>query len=1072
MCNHTIIRRTRRGARAGCRMIRQIRVISGNNLTYSQNLHSQDGANMNNIIDVTLSTDNESKPCTKQHLIPTCIGRRIKKEFVKRNEFQTLRQVHRHQNNESVPKDKLLKLTTLNCRSVKNKAVSVNDYILSQQIDMIALTETWLGSSIDGGVLQDLTPTGYNIYHKSRNNRRGGGIALLFKDKINITECSKPDVPFQQFEHMEFLVRSGDACFRLCVIYKPPPSSSNGLRNAVFFHEWETYLDQNTISSDEIIITGDFNFHMDNPNDHDAVKFQQSLDDRNLSQHVTEATHVRGHLLDLLITRSESNLIVNKPVVSDSFISDANGNLSCDHYAISATLSCSKPKHKHQEISYRKLKNICLTEFHHDLESHISSKYEISGGSLVNIYNDGLSEVLNKHAPLVTKSFLVRPNPQWYNDDLRNAKREKRKAERQWRRTKLEVFKQIFKDKCSHFAKLLYKTRETYYTNKIEEIGNDHKQLFKLTSQLMGKNQQSPLPASSSETELSNIFADFFLNKVITIRENLRKDILTDLSDDCFLDSDVRFSGTPLLSFRPASIDEIQSIIAKTPNKSCELDPVPTFLLKNCLSVVAPLITDIINSSLSTSSVPSSFKEALVRPLLKKVGLDKEILKNYRPVSNLPYLSKVLEKVVSKRLDEHLDTNNLFDPLQSAYRARHSTETALTRVNHDINDALDKQSSAVLVLLDLSAAFDVIDHDILLKRLTHSYGISGSALEWITSYLTDRYQSVVIGSVTSDKHELTFGVPQGSVLGPKFYCLFSKPIGAICRRHGMEFHCYADDTQVYMIIKPLDDWNDHFTRLELCVSDISLWMSNNLLKLNHDKTELIVFTQKRNAQKVPNIKLKVGNNIINSVTCVKNLGVYFDHHLTMEKQVSSLLKSCYYNIYNIGRIRRTITTQACKTLVNSLVTSRLDYCNCLLYGLNKSELNRLQKVQNTAARLVTKTGKWDHITPILAELHWLPVEFRIEFKILTLTYRALEGTAPVYIQELVSLYSPARSLRSESSKTLVVPKIRTKTYGHRTFQWSAAHLWNNLPIGLRNCKTVESFKRQLKTYMYKKAFSV
>ena len=356
--------------------------------------------------------------------------------------------------------------------------------------------------------------------------------------------------------------------------------------------------------------------------------------------------------------------------------------------------------------------------------------------------------------------------------------------------------------------------------------------------------------------------------------------------------------------------------------------------------------------------------------------------------------------------------------------------------------------------------------------MTTSHGISDCALEWIRSYLTDRHQRVAIGSVTSDKHELTFGVPQGSVLGPKLYCLFSKPIGAICRRHGMEFHCYADDTQVYMIIKPLDDWNDYFARLELCLSDISSWMSKNLLKLNQDKTELIIFTQKHNAKNVPNLQLTVGNNVINSVACVKNLGVYLDKHLTMEKQVSSLVKSCHYNICNIGRIRRFITTDACKTLVNSLVTTRLDYCNCLLYGVNKSVLSRIQKVQNTAARLVTRTGKREHITPILAELHWLPVEFRIEFKVLTFTYSALKGTAPGYIKELVTLYQPGRSLRSESSLRLVVPSVRTKTYGQRTFSWAAAHLWNNLPVDIRQCKSIECFKKQLKTHFYRKAFPV
>lgn len=362
----------------------------------------------------------------------------------------------------------------------------------------------------------------------------------------------------------------------------------------------------------------------------------------------------------------------------------------------------------------------------------------------------------------------------------------------------------------------------------------------------------------------------------MTIREALRTaNQVFDNDNITFLDADIKFTGSPLLTFDHATNEEIRNILRKAPSKSCELDPIPTSLLKNCSDAVVPLTTCIINASFDESVVPSIFKQALVRPLLKKQGLDTDILKNYRPVSNLPFLSKVLEKVVAKRLDVHLETNSLCDTLQSAYRSNHSTETALTRVHHDITSALDRQSPAVLVLLDLSAAFDVIDHNILLRRLSFAYGIDGCTLQWIRSYLTDRYQSVVIGTSNSRKCHLTFGVPQGSVLGPKLYCLFSKPIGEICRRHGMDYHCYADDTQVYMVIKPKDSWANYVNKLEMCLSDISSWMTRNMLKLNEDKTELIIFTPKHLECSVPDLKLKVGNSTISSVPSVKNLGVLF-----------------------------------------------------------------------------------------------------------------------------------------------------------------------------------------------------
>ena len=188
-------------------------------------------------------------------------------------------------------------------------------------------------------------------------------------------------------------------------------------------------------------------------------------------------------------------------------------------------------------------------------------------------------------------------------------------------------------------------------------------------------------------------------------------------------------------------------------------------------------------------------------------------------MSNLPFVSKILEKVVAIRLEEQLEFNSLHDNLQSAYRACHSTETALFHVHHDILMALANNSCAVVVMLDLSAAFDVIDHPILMAR--HSYGITGQALQWFQSYLHNRSQSVNIGNVQSVDKFLSFGVQQGSVFGPQKYCMFSKPIGQICKRHIMNYHCYADDTQAYLVIKPSDNWTNIATRKEACISDIS-----------------------------------------------------------------------------------------------------------------------------------------------------------------------------------------------------------------------------------------------------------
>ena len=475
--------------------------------------------------------------------------------------------------------------------------------------------------------------------------------------------------------------------------------------------------------------------------------------------------------------------------------------------------------------------------------------------------------------------------------------------------------------------------------------------------------------------------------------------------------------------------------------------------------------------------IPKSLKTALIRPLLKKTGLDSDILKKYRPVSNLTFISKVIEKVISGRLNEHLINNSLFDPLQSAYRDKHSTETALIKVQNDILSALDAGSSAILLMLDLSAAFDTIDHDILLSRLCNVYGITGNALDWFKSYLTGRIQRVVIEDSVSVDQELDFGVPRGSVLGPRIYCMYTKPVSDIIQRHGLSHHSYADDTQLYMTMDHSNnDWRDGLARIELCVSEIREWMNQNMLKLNDDKTELIVFASKYKQDLYNDLSITIGDTVVDCSSQVRDLGVIFDRVLSLRQHVSYTSRACRFHLRNISRIRKYIPQDISIVLIKSLVMSRLDYSNGLLYGLPKYTVSGLQAVQNSAARIVTQERLRDHdsMSRALMELHWLPVDKRIEHKLLLYTYKALHGLAPGYLCKLVVPYEPRRVLRSAESNLLTVPPGKSGKYGSRSFVRASANLWNSLrgerSAWLKNSPTIESFKINLKTYLFCERF--
>ena len=272
------------------------------------------------------------------------------------------------------------------------------------------------------------------------------------------------------------------------------------------------------------------------------------------------------------------------------------------------------------------------------------------------------------------------------------------------------------------------------------------------------------------------------------------------------------------------------------------MDPLPASVLKNHISLLLPVICKIVNRSLTTGCVPKSLKTAVLKPLLKKPSLDSESYDNYRPVSNLTVISKIIEKVVAAQLNFYLTSNDLHEPFQSAYKTFHSCETALTRVQNDLLQFIDNRSCAALLLLDLSAAFNTVDHKILLSRLRSKFGITDNALAWFKSYLTDRFQFVAIDGVSSENLPLDCGVPQGSVLGPILYLLYTSPVADILRKYNMHFHLYADDTQLYISFAPNNNSDLALQQIEMCLAEIDRWMTANKLKMKKEKTKLIVLS--------------------------------------------------------------------------------------------------------------------------------------------------------------------------------------------------------------------------------------
>ena len=462
---------------------------------------------------------------------------------------------------------------------------------------------------------------------------------------------------------------------------------------------------------------------------------------------------------------------------------------------------------------------------------------------------------------------------------------------------------------------------------------------------------------------------------------------------------------------------------------------------------------------------------AQVTPLLKKQGLDVDSSASYRPISNLNSISKILEKLFATRLKSHIKHSSNINAFQSAYKQFYSTETALMKIMNDIFANIDNKKASILVALDLSAAFDTLDHSTILQRLSYSFGLSGSALGWLESYLVGRSQFVKVDSAVSDALGCNFGVPQGSVLGPLIFSLFISPVANLISSFNVHFHQYADDTQLYIGISPggiqttKDLIND-------CTSSLQDWFLQNGLCLNPEKSEaLLIGTGAcfRTHLSEPEITVSIANCPIKVKSEIKNLGVVLDRTLSLDRHVEAVCKSAHCHIRALQYIRGSLSTDQAKSVACAIIGSRLDYCNGLLAGTSVKNITRLQQVQNSAVMVVRRLRRFEHVRPAMRELHWLPISHRIIFKVATITFKVQTSSEPTYLSELLHRYLPIRSLRSCDQNLLSVPRCKTVT-ASRAFSVAAPSIWNSLPNDIKNSGSIALFKKNLKTHLFKTAY--
>ena len=391
--------------------------------------------------------------------------------------------------------------------------------------------------------------------------------------------------------------------------------------------------------------------------------------------------------------------------------------------------------------------------------------------------------VHDKHAPPPLQKVITHNSSPWFEstrDELFIAKRERRQAERKWRNTKLTIFKDFHRQTKHKVSKLVHIAKCKYYTERIA-MASSSEELHQIVNTLSNSHPPKILPTIYPSADLPSISIKHITNKVEKPRATIASEHVTS----------TRVTGTTAAtfpSFEKMSQLTVKECILNSAPKSCELYPIPSKLLIECLYSILPYLTDLFNSSLASGIFPQCFKSALITPTLKKGCLDHNDLNNHRPVSILCFIAKILEKLVLSKVSTYLNSHNLYNTCQSAYRPGHSTETALPKFANDLFLSLNKGNISVLALLDFSSAFDTIDHPILVNRLHTDFGFTDTVLQWFSSYLTDRTHYVSLSNHCSAFAPDHSGVPQVSVLGPILFTMYIKPLSAIIDSHSITYN--------------------------------------------------------------------------------------------------------------------------------------------------------------------------------------------------------------------------------------------------------------------------------------------
>jgi len=906
----------------------------------------------------------------------------------------------------------------------------------------IVLVETWLSPEIAAY----FAINGYTAHHLFRAGKRGGGISVFVSNETSQIRFTSADTINNNLELIKIELRIDSAPYNLFAIYRPP--------NGDIGHFLSKLEDSISISPNtSTLLAGDFNIDLLDGNNFGPafrlktllVSFGFTLDINKVTR-LNPSTNTKGTLIDHIWT--------NFDMVSP--LSRVISYQLSDHFPLSLSFfPNNKPRNSTKTVIQFRQMNTKNVEKFVDKLNNLSLDHQLLSGDICDKWNrfyTVLTESFHACCPLKTKIADKRDKAPWFNRDIKSLIKQKHAMYKLLMSG--VVSKNVYKQFCNKVTYCIRKRKNEYYA-KLYRNQYSSKNKWSILKQHIGqfKSTKNILEIKSSDGDLVTdpvCVASTFNSYFTSVGDQLASTIpSTNTSFTEFLTS----PNPNSFYFHPTYATEIENIISSLRNTAPQQhDKIPVRILKIIKKLISPHLSTLINESIQSGTVPRNLKVAKVIPLHKSG--DQLMLSNYRPISLLPAMSKIFEKVIHSRISSFLEKYNRLHPSQFGFRSSRNTSSAIQVILHNIYHSMEKRLIAANVYLDFAKAFDTVPHDIILAKLRY-HGIRGQTLNWFESYLSDRTQFVSLGEAQSSPDPVTRGVPQGSILGPLLFIIM---INDLFGSHNLNMVSYADDTTLITDASSTDELH---SKIVTALQNVCRWTNANMLKLNISKTKYTIFTNKKNINGLGPIS--VDNQLVTPCQEYKILGLTLDASLSFKTHVGKVCRRLAFCTHILRKLGNGINRKVKRTIYCPYADPHIRYCLEYYGNTFKKYTKHVLKHQKTLFKMIAggrslaSDGNSSFPEPYL-----LNYDSLLKYQISCLMFKLVKNQFELPLADTFTRV-PDSPYQLRNSCTLALPQIRLEK-SKQSLHWTGTKVWNSIPAQIKDMP-FSSFKKNLKSYL-------